>query len=145
MNQARGPAPTTASEGGRLPLLHVVEDDGSTLQLLEDVARDAGWDVTGFTRLADFRAELQHRRPDLIVLDDDLPDGRGGDVARVLNDSERLRDVPVVVCTAATPMRQAEITAWAPVISKPFDLSQFEELLDAASSNDRQESGRAAG
>ena len=43
----------------------------------------------------------------------------------------RLRDVPVLVCTAAHPTRQAEIGAWVPVVSKPFDLGEIERILDA--------------
>ena len=40
--------------------------------------------------------------------------------------------MPVVVCTAASPLRQAEIGAWAPVLNKPFDLSEIERFLQAA-------------
>ncbi len=132
-------------ERGDQPLLHIVEDDGSTLLLLEDVARDSGWAVTGFTRLRDFRGAIERETPDLIILDDDLPDGRGGDFARELRAHERLRDVPLVVCTAAHPMRQAEITSWAPVIPKPFDLAQIDELLHAAARARRGNHGQAAG
>ena len=132
-------------EHGDQPLLHIVEDDGSTLLLLEDVARDAGWAVAGFTRLRDFRTAVEAETPDLVILDDDLPDGRGGDLARELRAHERMRHVPLVVCTAAHPMRQAEITGWAPVIPKPFDLAQIDELLQAAAGRRSADQGQAAG
>ncbi|HEX7197678.1 MAG TPA: hypothetical protein VF364_12695, partial [Candidatus Limnocylindria bacterium] len=44
----------------------------------------------------------------------------------------RMADVPLLVCTAAHPMRQAEIGAWAPVVSKPFDLAEIDAFLRAA-------------
>ena len=116
----------------RPPELFVVDDDLSTLQLLCDIARDAGWMAHGFMRLSGLRRSLDDRTPTLIILDDDLPDGRGGDLARELHADDRLADVPILVCTAAHPMRQAEIGAWAPVVSKPFDLSQIEAFLRAA-------------
>ena len=110
-----------------------MEDDPSTLELLRDVAAHAGWSLWGFTQLADFERAVAHRVPDLVILDDDLPDGSGGDRARELRRDRRLRDVPVLVCTAAPAMRQAEIGAWAPVVSKPFALGEIELVLhDAA-------------
>ena len=119
--------------GAARPVLFAVEDDPSTLELLRDVAVHAGWSLRGFTQLADFERAVAQRVPDLVILDDDLPDGRGGDRARELRRDRRLRDVPVLVCTAATPTRQAEIGAWVPVVSKPFALGEIERVLkDAA-------------
>lgn len=121
--------------GGRhaaRPVLFAVEDDPSTLELLRDVAVHAGWAARGFTQLADFERAVAQRVPDLVILDDDLPDGRGGDRARELRRDRRLRDVPVLVCTAASPTRQAEIGAWAPVVSKPFSLGEIERVLQKA-------------
>jgi len=40
--------------------------------------------------------------------------------------------LPLVVCTAAHPTRQAEIGTWAPVISKPFKLTEIDAFLAAA-------------
>ena len=115
------------------PVLFAVDDDVATLDLLREIAREAGWTVHGFTRLGDLRASLDQTRPNLLILDDDLPDGRGGDLARELREDARMRNVPLIVCTAAHPMRQADITRWAPVISKPFDLAEIEAVLAAAS------------
>lgn len=118
--------------GERPPALYVVDDDVATLELLCEIGRDAGWVARGFTRLAELRASLDQQKPTLVILDDDLPDGRGGDMARDLREDDRLADVPLLVCTAAHPMRQAEIGAWAPVVSKPFDLDEIDGFLRAA-------------
>jgi DNA-binding response OmpR family regulator len=118
------------------PVLFVVDDDISTLELLRDVAEESGWHSVGFTRLAPLRAALDRRRPTLLIVDDDLPDGRGGDLARDIRSDPRLEDIALVVCTAAAPPRQAEIGAWAPVLSKPFDLVEIEEFLAAAAARD---------
>ena len=130
------------------PVVFVVDDDVSTLALLSDVAEESGWTARGFTRLREFEAELDARRPDLVILDDDLPDGSGGDRARELGANRSMRGVPILVCTAAHPMRQAEIGAWAPVISKPFDLGEVERFLHTAAdarSNGHRAGGQAAG
>ena len=122
----------TPANSVRRPVVFVVDDDVTTLDLLCDIAREAGWLVKGFTRISGLRRSLDTGRPTLLILDDDLPDGRGGDLARELHDDDRMADVPILVCTAAHPMRRAEIGAWAPVVSKPFDVAQVEAFLSAA-------------
>ena len=142
----------TASEhqghpGTDAPVVFVVDDDASTLDLLCDIAQDAGWDARAFTRLKEFRASLHSdARPSLLILDDDLPDGSGGDLARDLRSDPRTADVPLLVCTAAHPIRQAEIGSWAPVVSKPFDLGEIERFLrNAAHRGGTRAHHRAAG
>lgn len=126
------PAPTPGADAGHPPDLLVVDDDAATLELLCEIARDAGWNASGFRHLSELRAALDEANPTLLILDDDLPDGRGGDLARELREDERTAHVPILVCTAAHPMRQAEIGAWAPVVSKPFNLPEIEAFLSAA-------------
>jgi DNA-binding response OmpR family regulator len=129
------------------PLAYIVDDDPSALELLRAVAQDAGWAVRGFATLRHVQDALRREPPALIVLDDDLPDGRGGDLARELRRDARLRGVPLLVCTGAHAMRRAEIGAWAPVVSKPFDVREMERLLaDAAKAagGQRRPGGRPA-
>lgn len=118
----------------KVPTLFVVDDDVATCELLCEIARDAGWHATGFSCLTDLRTSLDEMKPSLLILDDDLPDGLGGDLARELRATERLADMPLVVCTAAHPIRRAEIGSWAPVISKPFDLAEIDAFLAVARS-----------
>ena len=113
-------------------MLFVVDDDVATLELLCEIGRDAGWAAQGFTRLSGLLASLEETKPTLLILDDDLPDGRGGDLALQLREDQHMAETPILVCTAAHPMRVAEIGAWAPVISKPFDLAEIEAFMAAA-------------
>ena len=115
-----------------------MDDDEGTLQLMGDVAHDAGWIARGFTRLGDLRAALRASRPSLIILDDNLPDGSGGDMARELCNDHRTNDVPLLVCTAGPPNRRAEIGRWAPVLSKPFNVDDMESYFAAAARTSRQ-------
>jgi DNA-binding response OmpR family regulator len=114
------------------PVLFAVDDDLATVELLCEVARDHGWVAHGFTRLEPLARALRGARPTLLILDDELPDGRGGDLAVALRRDPETADIPLLVCTAAHPMRQAEIGSWAPVVAKPFRLDEVERFLDAA-------------
>jgi DNA-binding response OmpR family regulator len=147
-SRTQHPDPVRESTADRVaPAVYVVDDDIMTCELLCEIAREAGWEAHGFTRLADLQASLRDSTPTLLILDDDLPDGRGGDLARDLREDVRMADVPLVVCTAAHPMRQAEIGAWAPVISKPFELTEIEAFLRAAARRHSESSsyGQRAG
>jgi len=146
MNPQRMIMPAIGDNQEGSPVLWAVDDDAATLALLCAIAEDSGWIARGFTRLRDLRAHLAERqRPNLLILDDDLPDGRGGDFARQLHSDPRMEGVRLLVCTAAHPMRQAEIGAWAPVVSKPFDLAEIERFLDAVRRRRSNGSRRAAG
>lgn len=112
------------------PVLCIVDDDDSTVELVREVAEESGWVAVGFGRIEEVRGFLGRHRPSLLVLDDDLPDGRGGDLARELREDPRLMDVPMIVCTAAPRTRQREIGGWAPVMPKPFDVEQLERHLN---------------
>lgn len=112
------------------PVLCIVDDDGSTVELVREVAEESGWVAYGFDRIAEARRFLSVQRPALLVLDDDLPDGRGGDLAREIHDDPTL-DVAVLMCTAAHPSRLREMEGWASVLSKPFDIDELERHLDA--------------
>ena len=109
------------------PVVFVVDDDHLTQDLLRDVAHGCGWEARVFASLSDVRATLARSRPTLIILDDDLPDGSGGDLAREM----RHGDIPLLVCTAADLGRVEEIGEWVPVVTKPFRIGEIEAFLAA--------------
>lgn len=124
----------TIERTGREPtdgerLAYVVEDDAATLGLLGDLLEDDGWEVRLFTHLGRFRRAIRERVPDLVMLDDELPDGRGGDEAQQLREGKATRQVPIVFCTAAPPARRREIGRIGAVLAKPFDLDGLDRLL----------------
>ena len=110
----------------------VIEDDVQTLALLSDVAEMCGFEPVAFTRLSSARRALRERVPAIMVVDDDLPDGRGADLVREVQANPATRHVRVVFCTAAGPSRQHEISRLAPVIAKPFQLHEVERVLSEA-------------
>lgn len=120
-----------ASVRGRPPPAYVVEDDVMMLRLLSEVAASVGLEPLAFTRLSSVRRALRDRLPAVLLLDDDLPDGRGADLLRELRADPRARHVEVIVCTSAGAARRQEIERLAPVIAKPFPLAEVEDALRA--------------
>jgi DNA-binding response OmpR family regulator len=114
------------------PVVVVVEDDLGTLGLLADVAEDAGWEARTCRSLRQFERTLDDVEPSLVILDDDLPDGRGGDEALQMRSDPETSDVPVVICTGGSPTRLAELGGSVPIVTKPFTITDIERVLEAA-------------
>jgi DNA-binding response OmpR family regulator len=115
--------------GARRPHAFVIEDDVHTLRLLTELVASTGLEPIPFTRISSARRALRERVPAVIVVDDDLPDGRGLELVRELRANPRARHVKVLFCTAAEPARRQEIARLAPVIGKPFRLNDIERAL----------------
>jgi CheY-like chemotaxis protein len=113
----------------RRPRAFVIEDDVHTLRLLMELVESIGLEPTAFTRISSARRALRERVPAVMVLDDDLPDGRGSELVNELRANPRCGDVKVLFCTAAEPARRREIARLGSVIGKPFRLNDIERAL----------------
>lgn len=83
--------PATPSDGDEEPtgtrrpkrVIHV-EDDDDLRSICAEILRDAGFDVLGCANLSAAREAICASVPDVVLLDRDLPDGSGLDLARWL-------------------------------------------------------------
>jgi two-component system, cell cycle response regulator DivK len=110
-----------------------VEDNPANLALVTKVLEHTGkYRVTG---LATGEAGLQHmrrERPDLLLLDLDLPGIDGFEVARRVKLDPALRGLPIVAITASVmkqERRQALEAGCVAFIEKPFDIQELRRLV----------------
>jgi two-component system KDP operon response regulator KdpE len=75
----------------------VVEDDREIRALLQSSLSVEGFEVQTAVSLSEARALLQHKTPDLIVLDLGLPDGDG---VQLVHELRRQHTTPVIVVSA---------------------------------------------
>jgi two-component system cell cycle response regulator DivK len=106
----------------------IVEDDDLNLRFFNDLLTSEGYRTrtarTGAAALAAARAE----RPDLILMDIELPEGSGLEIASRLRAEAGLSQVPVVAVTAhAMRGDEARIrrSGCAGYISKPVSMRGF--------------------
>jgi PAS domain S-box-containing protein len=111
-----------------------VEDNLSNLKLMERViARRPGITLLSAMQGSLGVALARDHRPELILLDLNLPDMRGEEVLARLNSDPATAELPVVVITAdATSGQRARLiqAGSRDFITKPFDVDRLLQLID---------------
>lgn len=125
-------APTGTPAGTNRPHVLVVEDDVSLQRLAEVTLTDAGCSVMA---VGDGRRAVRAaaaRRPDVVVLDVDLPGLDGREVARLLRDEASTADVPIVVVTGSADRRELW-SIWTSgadaLLVKPYDVVELADTV----------------
>lgn len=121
MGAVSGAAPLTQ------PKVLLVEDDGMIAIDLEDIVRDAGFDVLGPCATAtEALALLAVSRPDAALLDVGLPNGSTLPLAEALAAAE----VPFALVTGYDPTELcAAGLATVPAVQKPFAADAVKGML----------------
>ena len=86
--------------------LLVVDDDASICQVLKAGLEMHGFTVRYETRSSDTIKACLEFHPELILLDMDMPDKDGGDVASELRDHPTLRHTPVIFRSALVAKKE---------------------------------------
>jgi CheY-like chemotaxis protein len=120
----------------QLPKIVIVDDEQNIQNLLEAVLQRAGYQtLTASDGLEGMTMILKHR-PNLIIMDDDMPLIQGRDLCRNLKNDPALRHIPVIMHSShvrayATDQEYACADALLPKPSVPRDiLSKVRGLLD---------------
>lgn len=126
------------------PNLHLVEDSPADVELVEEALESLGYDVEltiskdGEEFLEYFnevdREDSGETRPDLILLDIDLPRKNGFEILDRLRDNTTATLVPIVVLTmsnAADDLERCYELGANACVTKPLGFEAFEELLDS--------------
>ena len=102
----------------------IVDDDEMVAEMASDVLLGAGYACGWVTSAKDALGLLRWRRPDLVLLDQDMPEMTGGQLLREMRKSVELYDLPVIMFTAITGAvdeEQARFNGAQDYIRKPFD------------------------
>ena len=118
----------------------IVEDNELNLKLLKDVLEYHGYTILTIDLGEPVLGLARQHRPDLILLDIQLPDISGTEVARRLKEDEETRTIPVIAVTAfAMAGDETKILASGcdAYVSKPFNLVEFLRLVERWTTENR--------
>lgn len=113
----------------RPPLVLIIEDEAGLLEILEVVVRAAGYRVLTATDGVTAWQQFDEERPDLLVLDLNLPRMSG---FRLLELVRSESDLPILILTAYDFAEAEEVARYRPdaYIKKPFDVKVLVETVD---------------
>jgi len=110
----------------------IVEDNELNMKLFHDLLDAQGYGTLQTRSGVDALTIARRHRPDLILMDIQLPEVSGLEVTKWLKDDEQLRDIPVIAVTAFAMkgdeerIRQGGCEAY---ISKPISIGAFLETV----------------
>ena len=122
----------------------VVEDDPTLVRAITRNLTVRGFAARSATSVAAALAALQVQRPDLILLDIDLPDGSGWEVLRALNGGHDAQ-VPAIVMSALRPNPRlcAELKTVGE-LEKPFPMESLLRLVEQSTGHRKEPMGADA-
>jgi len=116
-----------AMDGTRVLL---VDDELSSAEVLALVLAGEGYHVTVAADARQALERLDEADPELLVADFMMPGMNGADLAKVIRERERFRQIPVLMISGAP---EAALKAYRPrydaFLRKPFGLEEFLEVL----------------
>ena len=133
LQKAASPILSVSGDTPARPTILVVEDNALNLKLLHDLLEYSGYTILA-TSLGEAAIELaRQHKPDLILLDIQLPDMSGMEAAQRLKADEQTRAIPIIAVTAfAMAGDQAKILASGCdfYIAKPFNVTELLQLVE---------------
>jgi CheY-like chemotaxis protein len=114
------------------PLVLIVDDNARNRKLAGDVLRAAGLRTVEAASGGEGIALAAERLPDVILLDLELPDMQGTDVARELRERARTARIPVVALSARRfdgDRNRLLAAHFAGYLEKPIDVSAFPDQV----------------
>ncbi|WJY18559.1 response regulator [Alteriqipengyuania flavescens] len=125
----------------------IADDDELVAEMASDVLINAGHACGWVTDAEKTKELLAWRRPDVLLLDHDMPGLTGAQLLRELRNSTEFYDLPVIMFTklsGETDEAYARLNGAQDFIRKPFDPSylkwRVERLLEARADRPRHRS-----
>jgi CheY-like chemotaxis protein len=117
-----------------MALVLVADDDATIAGMMQLILEDDGHEVLLVGDGVEALAAIRRHRPDLAVLDHQMPNLAGGDVARLIGADPKLAGTPVMMITAYGTELRGELNVLDPaagpspvelLINKPFQPEQL--------------------
>lgn len=106
----------------------VIDDSLTTLVMLEYFLQDNGFKIHVSGNIKDALEYLSENKPDLILLDINLPGVSGFDFLRSYKNDERIKSIPVIIISGYytnVSVKEVEELGANAFVPKPFKLSEL--------------------
>ena len=109
----------------------IFDDDEDILSICSYILEEQGWQVHTFTDCNNITEKVAGVLPDVILMDNWIPDAGGIVATQTLKKDEALKHIPVVYFSANSDIQLLADHAGAETyLAKPFDLEELERVIN---------------
>jgi DNA-binding response OmpR family regulator len=109
----------------------IFDDDEDILSICSFILEEQGWKVYAYTDCNQITEKVSAILPDVIIMDNWIPDDGGIIATQTLKKHESLKYIPVVYFSANSDIELLANHAGAEIyLAKPFDLEDLENVIN---------------
>ncbi len=109
----------------------IFDDDNDILSICSFILESQGWEVSTQSNCNNVLKVVNEVKPDLIVMDNWIPDSGGIVATQTLKGDQSTKHIPVIYFSANHDIKNLASQAGTEYyLAKPFDIQQFEELIE---------------
>lgn len=108
----------------------IFDDDRSILEVISIIFEENGYEVEISETSHDIIQKVSTFRPDVILMDNWIPNIGGVEATKLLKSNNEFKDIPVIYVTANSDIKTLAKSAQADdFVAKPFNLEDLEEKV----------------
>jgi len=109
----------------------IFDDDEDILSICSYILEEQGWEVHTYTDCNNIVEKVSGILPDVILMDNWIPDAGGIIATQTLKKNDELKNIPVVYFSANSDIQLLADHAGAETyLAKPFDLEELERVIN---------------
>lgn len=116
------------------PLIACIDDSKATQRIVKMTLEASGFEVVGVTEPAQALSVFARKRPEVILMDINMPEIDGYELCRMFNQSHILKDIPVIMLTGRDGLLdriRARMVGASDYIAKPFNPQDLIRLVES--------------
>ncbi len=124
--------PYKASQEDEKSLIACIDDSKATQRIVKLTLEASGLNVVGVTEPAQALSVFARQRPEVILMDINMPEIDGYELCRMFNQSSALKDIPVIMLTGRDGLLdriRARMVGASDYIAKPFNPEELIQLV----------------
>jgi DNA-binding response OmpR family regulator len=109
----------------------IFDDDEDILSICSFILEEQGWKVNAFADCNNIIEKVSNIMPDVILMDNWIPDDGGIIATQKLKQNESLKGIPIIYFSANSDIELLATHAGAETyLAKPFDLEELERVIN---------------
>jgi two-component system cell cycle response regulator DivK len=116
----------------------IVDDSPLNVDLAKDILQASGYETSEIVCGEDLQGQLEKQRPDLVLMDIQLPGMSGFDCLKWMRADDRYAAIPVIAFTASVMKEDKKAmmdAGFNSVIEKPIGFKEFLNTISSALKN----------